>query len=189
MQFNIVKLTLEDYIYLFRRTICLDIVMTVLYCVLGGISFLTPIATGSAKSVLTPMSILSLVLLVLVLAFWVTDAILVAYLKNMVHSYEHEPSAPDCVITWLWVSVASSIVGILVYIVRIGLEILMLVSEMHMESESSDVSWTPWLVVIISFIYVAVKVLRVFAFASFRSWIRVHWDSESAAVQPGASTV
>lgn len=175
------NLTLEDYTYLFRRTICLDIVMAIVYGILGITQFLQTMAMAGLSQWI---NVVSLVMLLLVIAFWVADAILVGYLKNMVHTYEHEPSAPDCVITWLWVAVGSSIAGILVYIVRIGLEIMITASLMHDKSSS----WVAGVGVIVGVLYLSVKVLRVFAFASFRSWIREHWSSKSTE-QSSANTV
>jgi len=179
-------ITLEDYLYMFRRTICLDITLIIVYVitsilplVIGLIPALTMGSMIVLKAFLANTAVLvSLGLLFIIIAFWVADAILVAHYKSMVESAaaEETPTASDSLITSLWICTVSAAIGILVYALRFVLELVIFVSIEHMSK--SRLAFLPYLLIPV---YLLVKTLRVFAFYSFRQWMNVHWSSEKSA--------
>mmetsp|Transcript_24184 Transcript_24184/g.43786 ORF Transcript_24184/g.43786 Transcript_24184/m.43786 type:complete len:194 (+) Transcript_24184:75-656(+) len=163
--------SLDEYMSLFNRCICMDIVLAVIYTVLG--------VSSTALHQFSFQSGLSLALnasLVPVIVLWLIDAGLVFSLRGRVADSMGKPSRStrdrDIIISRKRTIVTNASVCIAFYVLRFALEVYATYSASIFKN------------MIGSFVALALmcalKTLRLFAINSFGRWVSKHWDAQSA---------
>jgi len=174
--------TLDEYLSLFRKAICMDVVLAILIPVAGAIPLIMMAASGS-KEMSSPISIILIVLLVLVTIVFVVDAILVAYYKSMVeNAAEHmNQTAPDSdnLLKWLYICLGSATTGLVLYAARILMEILFAISIEHSFS-------TTWYTYVIAIFFFGLKAMRVASIRTFGQWIEENWAVQAKSNRENA---
>jgi hypothetical protein len=163
--------TLADYISLFRRSICVDIILAVVYGVLGGIQIcLHPQVLDSL------LGIISSAVLVLVSLFWLLDAALMARFKQVVEAWSGAGDPPSEVTTWFHICVVSATVGIVLYFIRLALEVassFALTHDIHQQLYGY----------LITLLLAGLKIMRVLAVNSFSRWLGMAQSKKTAPPQ------
>jgi hypothetical protein len=153
--------TLADYISLFRRSICVDVILSVVYGVLGvTLICLTPQVLDS------PIGIISSVVLAAVSLFWLLDAALMARFKQVVEAWSGAGDPPSEVTTWFHICLVSATVGIVLYFIRLALEVATSITITH-DIQQQFVGY------VITLLLAGLKIMRVLAVNSFSRWLSV----------------
>merc|ERR1712203_1022233 len=145
-----------------RRSICVDILLSVVYGVLG-VTFtvcLTPQVLDS------PIGILSSVVLAVVSLVWLLDAALMVRFKQVVEAWSGAGDPPSEVTTWFHICLVGATVGIVLYFIRLALEVATSIAITH-DIQQQYANYA------ITLLLAGLKIMRVLAVNSFSRWLSV----------------
>merc|ERR1712187_868767 len=167
--------TLEDYVGLFRRSICVDIVLAVLYSAAGGIPI---VATPQVLQ--APIGIISSAALATVVLFWLLDAAFMVRFKRIVEAWSDAGEPPPELTTWFRICIVSATIGIVLYFIRLALEVATSVVVTH------DIH-SQWYTYVSTLCFAGLKIMRVRAVNSFSRWLSVTQSKKTS--DPRQNTV
>merc|ERR1712066_1140083 len=112
----------------------------------------------------TPVGLSGVVVLVVVVLFWLFDAVLMQRLKQGVATWNDSCAVPNEVTARLRICVVSSVTGIVLYFIRLILEIATSAVVAHdLRYQAAGYAITA--------IFAALKIMRVVAVKSFGKWL------------------
>jgi len=168
---NTSEKTLADYISLFRRSICVDIVLSVVYGVLGGtLICVTPQVLDS------PIGIISSAVLALVSLVWLLDAALMARFKHVTEAWSGAGDPPSEVTRWFHICVVGATVGIVLYFIRLAIEVATSIAIAH-DIQQQFAGY------VITLLLAGLKIMRVLAVSSFSRWLSVAQSKKTTPPQ------
>jgi len=159
------KKTFDEYMELFRRSVCMDIVLVVLYGVLAVVSMTSLKLPGNSEQ---PLQTLQKILMCVVIVLWLVDACLLTNFIKIVRSCQHtlmQPTAMQKMILWKRICATNAGVGLAVYTVRLGINLLL--GAQHGIHQNMLIQF-----LMLGFV-LALKVMRVLAVNSFSKWLRL----------------
>lgn len=159
--------TFEDYLRLFKRCVCMDAVLVVIYTV---DSFL--IGSKLRGGNVGPLEQLMVVVTVGVLLLFIVDMMLVLHLRSKVVRCAGQPDALDSIINAKRLCVLNGSTALTLYTFRLGIMFLQLYNLGLLSTQLFSLFSLAFVLV--------VKGLRILALNSFSRWARMFWVSGGA---------
>jgi len=153
--------TVEDYVGLFRRSICMDILLAVVY---GGLGVCKIAANPEVLQV--PIGIIANAVLATVTLFWLLDAAFMVRFKQIVEAWSDAGEPPLELTTWFRICIVSATTSIVLYLINLALEVATSVVVTR-DIQSQLVSY------VITLCLAVFKIMRVRAVNSFSRWLSV----------------
>lgn len=157
--------TLDEYLALFRRCICMDLVLAAVYAAIAFEAGMQIPSYGHAAGFLDEVMFAVAALVVL---FWIADACLVAHFKNIVETSRGRAETMAKVIKWKRLCVANASIGLILYGTRLAVEAYQFWKEGVFANMLYPLAFGFLLIL---------KTMRVLAFNSFSKWLRLYWES------------
>lgn len=160
----------DEYMALFRRCICMDVVLAVIYTALGMVSLM-----AHKHSFRSGWSIVLNASLAAVIVLWLIDAVLVcSFQRNLADSMGKPPETVemDSIIKWKRIIVANAGVGFGFYVLHLALEMYVAYRGNVLNQMVGSLAGMA-----VAFV---LKLLRLLAINSFSCWVRKHWDLQRA---------
>jgi len=151
--------TVEDYVGLFRRSICMDILLAVVY---GGLGVCKIAANPEVLQV--PIGIIANAVLATVTLFWLLDAAFMVRFKQIVEAWSDAGEPPLELTTWFRICIVSATTGVVLFFVKLALEVA-----------ESVVTHDYYFLVFYAetLCFACIKIMRVRAVNSFSRWLSV----------------
>merc|ERR1712150_219231 len=163
--------SLDDYLALFRRCVVLDVCLAIAYVASAASAYSARIRTGGA---LGTLGIISIGLVAAIALLWLLDAVLLCKLRSSATAAAGDREALARLLWPASICVASSGIGLFVYLTHVGVDLL--------ANVGSSVS-IGGAVSVLLVIIVLQKGLRLLAVHSFGAWLRAQTKVETGAEQ------
>eukprot|EP00929_Paragymnodinium_shiwhaense_P017673 TRINITY_DN12722_c0_g1_i1.p1 TRINITY_DN12722_c0_g1~~TRINITY_DN12722_c0_g1_i1.p1 ORF type:complete len:196 (+),score=38.28 TRINITY_DN12722_c0_g1_i1:83-670(+) len=160
--------TLEEYLNLFNRCVCMDAVLAMIYAI-SSAAIGSKLLQGDVDLVEKLMVILT----VGVLLLFIIDLMLVLHLRGKVVKLAGQPEALDRIIKAKRLCVLNGTTALTLYTLRYGIELLQLYNLNLLNSQFFSVLFLAFILV--------VKAMRMLALNSFSKWARMFWVPGGAA--------